>query len=73
MPKKTTTISTRVQRVTSIADEYVSISGEDPKDFVTDLVADLMHYSAAKGIPLAACLRRAQMHITAEQVEGGGR
>jgi hypothetical protein len=71
MSKPATTISTRNQHIATIADEYVSISGKDPNDFVTDLLADLMHYSAANGVRFAASLLRAQGHFTAERVEEG--
>jgi hypothetical protein len=35
------TISTHVGRVQLIADAYVPVSGDDPEDIVTDLLADL--------------------------------
>lgn len=73
MSKPATTISTRTQRIAAIADEYVSISDEDPTDFVTDLLIDLMHYSAANGVPFGASLTCARGHFTAEQIEEGRR
>jgi hypothetical protein len=69
MPKLT--IATRVKRIQLIADAYVWNSGEDPQDFATDLLADLQHWSAARGIWLETPLRRAQMHFAAERFEEG--
>jgi hypothetical protein len=43
MPKKTIANPAAVQRIASIADAYVSISGDDPDDFAGDLLADLLH------------------------------
>jgi hypothetical protein len=64
------TIFTRVQRVQLIADAHVRNSGEDPQDFATDLLADLQHWAAAKGVRFGAALMHAQGHFTAEQIEG---
>jgi hypothetical protein len=72
MPKKTT-VNPAVQRITSVADTYVPVSGDDPDDFVGDLLADLQHWCKAKGVRFGVALLRAQLHFTAEQVEGVGR
>jgi hypothetical protein len=69
MPKTTTTLSTCLRRVQRIADAYVSISGDDPQDFTTDLLADLQHWAAAEGVRFGVSLMRAQGHFTAEQIE----
>jgi hypothetical protein len=67
----TPTISDRVERIQLIADAYVWNSGEDPQDFATDLLADLSHWSAAKGIQLEISLVRAQRHFVFELREEG--
>ena len=66
----TPTISPRVHRIQLIADAYVWNSGEDPQDFATDLLADLQHWAAAKGVRFGLSLMRARRHFAAEQVEG---
>jgi hypothetical protein len=73
MRKPTATIANRVQRIAPIADAYCSISGDDPQDFTTDLLTDLLHYSAARGGRFGASLRHAQGHFTAEWVEAARR
>jgi hypothetical protein len=73
MPKKKITHPAAVERIASIADTYVPVSGDDPTDFAGDLMADLQHWCKAEGVPFDVALRRAQMHFTAEQVEGVGR
>jgi hypothetical protein len=67
MPRQT--INTHVGRVQFIADAYIQVSGEDPKDFVTDLLTDLQHWAAANGVPFGASLMRAQGHFTVAQIE----
>jgi hypothetical protein len=69
MPKLT--IATRVKRIQLIADAYVWNSGEDPQDFATDLLADLQHWSAAKGVRFEISLMRAQRHFVFELREEG--
>jgi hypothetical protein len=46
MPRQT--IHTHVGRVQFIADAYIQVSGEDPEDFVTDILADLQDWAAAR-------------------------
>jgi hypothetical protein len=70
MPKKTTTNTDRGARIASIADAYRPISGDSPQDFATDLLTDLLHFSAAKGVRFGAALMHAQGHFAAEQIEG---
>jgi hypothetical protein len=59
MPRQT--INTHVGRVQFIADAHIQVSGEDPEDFVTDILADLQHWAAAQGKRFgASSLMRAQ-------------
>ena len=67
----TPTISDRIERIQLIADAYVWNSGEDPQDFATDLIADLQHWAAAKGIRFEISLMRAQRHFVFELREEG--
>ena len=67
----TPTISDRVERIQLIADAYVWNSGEDPQDFATDLIADLQHWAAAKGVRFEISLMRAQRHFVCELREEG--
>jgi hypothetical protein len=67
--KPTATIAARVQRIARVADAYISVSGENPQDVATDLLSDLMHWSAARGVRFGASLMRAQGHFQAEQLE----
>jgi hypothetical protein len=73
MPKKKITNPGAVERIASIAEAYVPVSGDDPEDFAGDVLTDLQHWCKAEGVPFDVALRRAQMHFTAEQVEGVGR
>jgi hypothetical protein len=73
MPKKKITHPAAVLRIAHIADDYVPVSGDDPEGFAGDILADLLHWCKAEGVPFDVALRRAQMHFTAEQVEGVGR
>jgi len=68
---QTPSINTRVQRVQRIAVAYVANSGTDGTDFVTDLLADVMHYCAAKRLPFCVSFSRAQGHFAAERLENG--
>jgi hypothetical protein len=73
MLKPTTTNTDRVSRIASIAHAYRPISGESPQDFAADLLADLLHYSAAEGVRFGAALMHAQGHFAAEQIKKGCR
>jgi hypothetical protein len=63
----------RVSRIASVAHAYRPISGDDARDFVIDLLADLLHYSAAMGVRFPAALMHAQGHFAAEQIKKGRR
>jgi hypothetical protein len=69
----TPTISTRVRRIERIADAYCSISGDDPQDIATDILSDLQHWCAARGVRFAAALLHAKAHVAAEVLEQGRR
>jgi hypothetical protein len=72
-PKQITTNPAAVQRIARIADAYVTVSGDDPDDFAGDLLTGLQHWRKAEGVRFGVAPLRAQMHFTAEQVEGVGR
>jgi hypothetical protein len=72
-PATGATNTDRVSRIASIACAYRPISGDSPQDFTTDLLADLLHYSAAEGVQFAAALMHAQGHFAAEQIKKGRR
>jgi hypothetical protein len=73
MLRTTATIATRVQRIAQIADAYTSVSGDDPQDFVTDLLTDLQHWCEAHSVRFTASLTYARGHFVAERVEEGRR
>jgi hypothetical protein len=73
MPKQTATNTDRVSRILGIAHAYRPISGDSPQDFATDLLADLLHYSAAEGVRFGAALMHAQGHFADEQIKEGRR
>jgi hypothetical protein len=70
MPKKKITHPAAVERITSIADTYVPVSGDDPADFAGDLMADLQHWCKAEGVRFDVALRRAQMHLRPSKTWG---
>jgi hypothetical protein len=69
MPRQTS--STHAARVQLMADAYIPVSGDDPEDFATDLLANLQHWAAANRVPFGASLMRVRRHFTAEQIEEG--
>jgi hypothetical protein len=56
----------RVLHAQQALDVMTSASGEDRKDQLTDLLADLMHFCKVTGIPFDRQLRYARSHFASE-------
>ncbi len=58
------TLADRVERVQTMADLYEKDSGFDRLDFLTDLPADAMRWSAVHGIDFQQALKRGKVHFS---------
>jgi hypothetical protein len=56
----------RVDRAAAAVQAYTDIPGTDPDEFLTDLLADLIHYAKFNGLDFGQAIRMAQHHAEAE-------
>ena len=67
MPEQT--ILTHVAHMNRIAAYCVPLSGDDPQDIATDILADLQHWCRAAHIDFGRSLYLAGLHVAAELEE----
>ena len=64
-------VADRVERAQAVADLYEKDSGFDRLDFLTDLLADAMHWSAVHNINFQRALKRGKLHFSEERHDEG--
>lgn len=63
------TIISRVRRIDGVVSAYEPISGDDPQEAITDIVADIVHWCSVNDIRFEDVLRVARQHADAEWKE----
>ena len=64
-------VADHAERVQTLADLYEKAFGFDRLDFLTDLLADAMHWSAVHGINFQRALERGKLHFAEERHDKG--
>jgi hypothetical protein len=61
----------RADQVNDVLESYHRLSGNDPNDQVTDLLADVLHWCNVRNVSFPSMLKTAFMHYCAELTEEG--